>query len=42
MEEEYVSVPKSKLLKFKQGMDELNVLLRKLKKDIEKLKKEES
>lgn len=39
MEDEYITVRKSKLLELKQAMDEYSHLLERLKKDLEKVRK---
>lgn len=39
MEDEYVTVNKSKLQELRQAMDEYRLVVNKMKKDIEKLKR---
>ena len=39
MEDEYVTVKRSKLVELKQAMDEYRVVVEKMKKDLERLKR---
>ncbi len=39
MEDEYVTVPKSKLVELRQAMDDYKLVVEKMKKDLDKLKR---
>jgi len=39
VEDEYVTVPKSKLVELRQAMDDYKLVVEKMKKDLDKLKR---